>query len=366
MTARLVTAALTLVGALVGAAAGITADPAGGRAATLQAWKERQTRVTSAKFVITETSTIGRGTQTSPRARQQGRTYPPEDVTYETPVVIAFDGGKLRYAFKAKSWSEEKQKYLPHDYLAAFNGTDAKMLISPGRDEFYKGRIGAKSQHDDVGNYHLFPVLFAYRAVDPTMSLIAQKELIDQPRTEVDRRECAVYLVGRPAKGQETRVYVDPARGHSVVRYTHTSNGKLRLKIDVSYREDPAFGFVPAAWEIAVKPDDAPQYFSAVVKEASLNQAIDPGYFEIDFPPGSMVADYKAKPPKEYIIRLDRSVRPIPPEDAGASFDELVRTEPGDAIGTVPPSRVTTWVLSAVGVAALIAGWWLVRRRRAA
>jgi hypothetical protein len=348
-----------LVASLAPAADGVSRPDA----ETLTAWTARQSRVRSARFVIDETTTVSKGARTPPRAQEKGVVIPPADHSYNSPKVVAFEGEKLRYQYTEQQWNEKKQSYFPDEYVCTFNGTDCRSLHSPGRVEFWQGVLRKEDHHRDIGNYHLYPVLFTYRANVPQMSAIAGQQLSNSKEVRMDEHNCIEFQVGA-AGAVTTTIVVDPSKEYSIVRYVVVTGDKIRLKMDIEYRLVPMLGWVPASWETIVKPDEAPQFYNAVVKEYSINQPLGEDYFEIAFPPGTWVQDDKSVPPKQYLVKPDGAIRPVPPQDAVAPYRRILQSEPGHAAEEKWRfESLQDWRFVAIGIGGLILGGLLLKPR---
>jgi|SRR5579884_78065 len=94
----------------------------------LQSWKQRGERVRSAEFVWNERQTYAKG---SIRKTAQ-LTLPPEDVTFERPVTLVFDGNKMRYTYQTKEWNSTNNEFVTQDYTNVFDGVNNKLFWPEG------------------------------------------------------------------------------------------------------------------------------------------------------------------------------------------------------------------------------------------
>lgn len=92
-------------------------------------------------------------------------------------------------------------------------------------------------------------------------------------------------------------LWVDPARDFVVSRFVLSQDGNLLADGNISYARSNEDGWVPKQWTIVHKDQNGTikRSITAVVKELAINVPINPHEFELDFPPGTYVADSTRK-----------------------------------------------------------------------
>jgi hypothetical protein len=161
-------------------------------------------------------------------------------------------------------------------------------------------------------------------------------------------------------------LYVDPAMDYSIVRYSIIVQGALRSNADIRYQRTTDFGWVPSGWDFTSNPGSSPTLRASEVNEYSLNTPLPRDLFDIQFPLGTHVADERSRQQiKSYLIKPSGEVRPILPEDVGATHQQLLESEPGEALVPRPRSSYAPWVFAALGVVALLLAYWYRTRVRA-
>jgi hypothetical protein len=141
--------------------------------------------------------------------------------------------------------------------------------------------------------------------------------------------------------------------------------------MDVEYASDRKYGWVPSPWVYTILNEKGAiqESYNATVTDWAVNVPIDPDRFEITFPPGTRVVEPRNSPTPNYIGREDGSKRIIPPEDIGATYEQLIRTQPGTALEEMEGSKGWLLFVLAVGTLIVILGtgiaWKRLRRRSA-
>ena len=159
----------------------------------------------------------------------------------------------------------------------------------------------------DAGTLDVKPLLWTYRALDPTFAF-SEKQLQLSPRTGIiDGR--AFAIVGFVNGETRYSIWTDPAREFVPLRVTISSSvtGKTMTQADITYRQDPAHGWTPKGWRI-VQPANGDLRHSIVahVTDSAINIAIPRSRFQIDFPPGTVVIDMRNNS-ERYVVGADGS-----------------------------------------------------------
>jgi hypothetical protein len=292
--AKLVTLAATAV--LLATATDLTGDVVGDSgdnvAAVRRAWADRQARVKSGKFVVAEKRTITKGARTPPEGKLKGTVIPkgvvipPEDTTFDVPMVIAFDGERYRFEYTDKIRLSDKRQSVDRTYTATCNESVCKTLYSLTARGWPQGQILPATEPTDL-NGPAFPVLITYRPFNPHGALAkgGLLPLVEQPKCLIDGRECLVFNLGRHSN-VKIAVCVDPAMDYSIVRFSITVQGELRSNANIRYQRTADFGWVPSEWDFTRNREGSPELCAAEVKEYSLNRPLPRDLFDIQFPPG--------------------------------------------------------------------------------
>lgn len=343
----------------------------------LQIWQQYQDRVQSARFTWTETMDYTPDSLQYAAEmgldRDGGERLPPDTGRQRIKQCdLAIDGNRLRYAFEGDYWDSAKGEYRDRTYIAVFDGDVAQQYFSPGR-VYGKLVISANAVHQDVGNVHLKPLTLACRALGTSLlpELNPPQCTLAREVGYVDGRACRILersLDGRPAAPSDSRKnqwWIEPERG-LFVRYVSIRSAKPAVQVDVSYKEEPSFGWLPSGWKIArFAGDTVTETITATVTSASVNEPIPLSEFRIeDLPTGTWIEDRRDD--TDTLIRANGTRRPILAADhrPGVTFEDLMNSEPGQA-GLTPRSALRRWAVYGSIVGVLCLGVWSWKRLRA-
>jgi hypothetical protein len=162
------------------------------------------------------------------------------------------------------------------------------------------------------------------------------------------------------------RIWVDPAREFVVVRSVLTRRDRPAWQVDVKHRQEDACGWVPEAVHYAAyyPNGDLQDAIQAKVKEHEVNFAADPTSFDLPFPAGTYVTDESnPKAPVDYIVREGGGRRIVQRREMGATYQQLLDTDSGFALGGRSPFP-WTWASGLLALAAVMVGGVLRWRAR--
>jgi hypothetical protein len=266
----------------------------------VEAWTKRQSATKSLKFTW------------------RGERITPEGQTAEKPHSALIDGEEFAYV-------EDQDPYPPdiasvvldreRGPSASDNRTSSRnrpttASVPPARRTFdgtstrtYRalndrtitgvGSIQPGFQIPDAKGPGLEPVMLMYRPFDPNLGGIVGRdfELAGQ-RGKIDGVSCVIIeKIGEPGQRLRTLYWLDPQRDCIVLRKQRTNHGRDFERMDVSYRKDPASGWVPSACKMVRLRDsgNSCQSYAATISNVSINQAIPSTEFLVDFPKGTKV-----------------------------------------------------------------------------
>src|SRR5258706_10718667 len=113
---------------------------------------------------------------------------------------------------------------------------------------------------------------------------------------------------------------------------------QIRAKIDISYTRNTNGECIPETWSVLMfyPNGNLQQSMWAKLLSYQTNEAVASNEFEIEFPSGTRVTD--ARDPKntlEYIVKVGGRKRMILPEEIGATYDQIINTGAGEALGKI-------------------------------
>jgi hypothetical protein len=337
---------------------GVTGMRAEGRAgATLndvrKAWKERQDRVRSARFTWQDLQTDAKGCfswmVSGARARRLAEerkqlgmpeprwlgAVPPWDTTHTVIHAVCFDGEKLRYSIRGNhAMNPHTLEYGRWYYVSVFDGKVAKLASPEGTvlTPWPTIIIKAKPQPIDAQVPHLRPVLMTFRALFPRLRSYDIDRLTFTGRQAVIRGAKCLELEQKEAINQVTRLWVDPGRAFVIVRYLTLSGEHVTQKIDVRFRKDAVTGWTLEGWDVDTLNSDGTlkQSSRASVTESEINPIVPEREFDIEEVHGARVRDERSD--LDYVVKEGRK-RKMLPEDFGATYEQLMNSESGEALG---------------------------------
>ncbi|MBX9625082.1 MAG: hypothetical protein K2X82_14845 [Gemmataceae bacterium] len=242
-----------------------------------------------------------------------------------------------------------------------YEGSKQLFLDHPGYTEWPVALIRPSGRGPELPS-HLIPVLRAVRGTNPTFN----GEDFDEYKVTgavlpLGGRRCHELAVrGGPAR-PERHLWIDPSRGHVLVRYVLGPAGKPRHQIDIQYQPDSVAGFVPTGWKEVETSVDTGRIIcitTAKVTSNQVNPVVPEEVFRFDLPPETFVVDETGTGPAKYITKPDGGKRVVQPGEMGKSYQEL-RDTPGQPQPTLMNYR--WWV---VGLAGLVGGCLVFARIR--
>jgi hypothetical protein len=351
---QLVTLLVALsAGVLLQAAA--DGQPAAREDPAVRAARARQEAVKTVAVRLKRTEVIAKGGLTlklSPPMRPP-MPAPLKEMTLESTTRLVLDRDKVR----AES-NDPRLQLLPNntaevtrrEFLGSFDGTTTKLLfpIGIGGHGPPRGMIHKDNGRDSLGMIDAFPITMAFRGLSPVLAHPRLDQL--EPTGEIamiDGSLCLEYTPA-PATKSARRFWLDTAKDHVLLRLQESRRSQIT---DVQYRRDKAIGWVPASWvRKQYGPDgDLLSTTTVVVQEMVFNTPQPAEQFDLAFPVGAHVDDYRPTRYKKYLVQADGNLRWLP--------------EPGEE--PLPPwYEGNEWLLAGVGGILLALGLAYLRQKR--
>jgi hypothetical protein len=334
----------------------------------VKAWNERAVRVRSYVFTWSgKEYMVGTGAP-PPNKRPSATLQRAMDSQhiFDLRVVFATDGrGRQRFEAYGSQWSEEEERFVPHNQTTVFDGQRESTLYSPGLAGF--PAVQMDSRGDSLVRFQpqLTPWQLVYRPFDAGFGLLSAENIRLDPTTVIiDGKSCVTLRQpGNGSRGPRT-VYVDRSRDFLPVQYLQQSrNGVVIEQITVGYSTTPEGALIPSSWDLTLSTTKGRvmMSFSGKVTDCRINPELDESMFKLKIPPGTWVNDDVLK--EKYIMREGGEKRPIVPgEFNGTNFDELLHSDPP---GFFRWTRVAGFVFTTV-ILGIVIRWYLRRQRRAA
>ncbi|HEV8003270.1 MAG TPA: hypothetical protein VGP63_25515 [Planctomycetaceae bacterium] len=158
-------------------------------------------------------------------------------------------------------------------------------------------------------------LLITFRLQAPSVSwqpepwrVVDDDVLIDNIRCVKLRREIGPKPIegGHSIGGRVETVWVSPARGDVVVRWTNEKPPLATYTGSINYKKDQTHGWIPSEWRCDCGTD---QSYEIKITDYAINEKIDPAIFAFDFPVGTPVEDKTSD--SYYIVEQGGSQRAI-------------------------------------------------------
>jgi hypothetical protein len=306
--------------------------------AIVAAWKNRQKKTKSLKFTWREERANWRGSATQESHTvlidgdrfayvEDNNPYPPDMAS----LVIA----REQDANAPQKWPRP-QRQLPNlrPARAAFDGKSTRTYRGlPDSKITGIGWIGVGFHIREAAGFALEPVLLAFRPFDANLGRINLSDFRISPnRGKIGDVPCVILEATDAASRIETFYWLDPARDYIVLRKQQTTNATDSARMDISYRRDPAAGWIPDGCRQSAVSVLGKRWRSetSTITAFTVNQPIPAAEFLVEFPKGTRVHDL----PKQVatgsslrigpgVLRLGRGPRPPREPDPDPIFKPL-------------------------------------------
>jgi hypothetical protein len=227
----------------------------------------------------------------------------------------------------------------------------------------------------EAANLHLKPLIMAYRPLHPSFGAFpvgGYRISAVRPTLRGTR-----MLVLEPTQGGKRvngwSLWVDTERECVIGRFALGNETWTEIQIDVEYDKHPKWGWLVRGWSGSWvdRQGNLVKSFRADLVSREINASIHSDAFALVFPSGTVVAD--TNQPSELgstrfsVVKDDGTERPILAADLGASYEQLLASEPGMAhhAGSSPGRwvgySIVILVIGLLGIAS-----YRLRRRRTA
>ncbi len=218
---------------------------------------------------------------------------------------------------------------------------------------------------EEAKNIHNFPMLVNCRPLHAKFGSFKRGDLaVSQTKAIVQGKSCVVLERVDLKPGMSRTYTVDPGRDFIVLRASYAYQGVVNTIVNISYREKPEKVdrqniWIPQNWDITFlsSTDKVSESYSANLLEYAVNPSFSADEFVIHFPVGTRVRDIRQKPTLDYIVRAEGKKRDVLAQEFGATYEQLVNSEPGQALKSneTQHSRLLWLGLAFVAIAVLIA-----------
>lgn len=221
----------------------------------IAAWQKRQDAMTTFEFVWSEQQNHPTGWLPNPRFTERERLAIPVllvDRTYSVIKSLAVDGIRMRYSFEIDRREEAEGLGVRRHYAYAsvFDGQlgEAGLTSLTESPPAAIRRVGTSL---DAQNLDTRAILMAFRPLDGTMGhLLLDRAVTNQVRTFYKGRSTFLLEERHDPSGWKTVLWIEPERDFLVTRLAVLFEQKWIVDIDIDYRQDQRWGWVPSGWRV--------------------------------------------------------------------------------------------------------------------
>ncbi len=180
--------------------------------------------------------------------------------------------------------------------------------VVQGFDEALPDRIGVE------------PLMLAMRPLETRLSHIDPAKCRVLPDLgkigrNIDGTSCTVISTATPS-GATAFYWLDPSRDYVVVREYRSAHGRDESRVDLSYRADPTFGWIPTGYRRATIGKDGAfkDLTTNTVLQCEIRSSLPASAFVVEFPKGTEAGELADSPPRFQ----PQQVPPAAPQNAPA------------------------------------------------
>ena len=255
------------------------------------------------------------------------------DTSNKDPATYVYslflkDTDHFRLERSNKRYDESRKRNVTKTYFSTFNGHEGRSFFGADVVDHQLYPAGFLSySHCDWDNFHVLPLLFAFRPLNAQYSPIlnAEYQVMDRVVEINGRDNFELRQVADKSKTKtlDMRYFVDPKRDFAITRVVKYWNGNLIWQLDISYENDSRTNlWIPKSWQLSVKrPYESRS--SAKNVEIDLEIEIPDEQFVFQFPEHSLITDRTFTKALVYMLRSDGKKRIVTSEERSGGIHYL-------------------------------------------
>jgi hypothetical protein len=352
-------------------ALGVTLDE------VFSAWEARAAEIRSFEAVWDQQELIRRGALHTTAVSKDGKpsVAPERDTTIGAVCEVRLQNDQAFTRRQGTQWDSELDAFVDRTQAALLERSQFTVLSHVGQNRAEpRATVLPTERYRDPRSVANIPMFLAIRARDKALAPVGQDGVwsIAPITAEAGGRSCIVLertlasYRAELAHGELHETYwVDPASEFCVRRFERSQGGTVELQIEIDY-DNAAHAWLPTAWKSMIYGGSdamAMRQYDAQLKTFAVNGAATAKRMQIEFPVGTAVNNVVSG--EAWIALANGERRMVTAEERarGATYAQLVASEPGRAgLPAWRPWRTlaaATAMLLAVGV---VASRWRVRR----
>lgn len=257
------------------------------RSAIIDAWLKRQDAIRTFRFVWNEQQVHPKGWIGNPRYPERERLAIPgltTDRSYVVAKTLTVDRTMMHYSFDLNRREDPRLGVARHySYVSKFDGQKGEARFN-SMTRTPPGTIRRSAANVDAQNLDTRAILLAFRPADAQMGHV----LIDRTVTNLARtfyRGRSIFLLEErhDPSGWKTILWIEPERDFLISRISVLFEQNWIVDMDIDYRQDAQWGWIPSAWRITEMLSDGSRRLvsTATVTAYSINTPIAPEQFRI-------------------------------------------------------------------------------------
>ncbi len=267
--------------------------PVPSKADVIAAWQKRQDAIKTFRFAWTEQQTHPQGRLPNPRHVEREWSAIPAllvDRSYRVAKTLAVDGNMMRYAFELDRAEEAdgirvvsthgEQRGLGvrrhYSYVSVFDGQRGETRLSSLTGS-PPAAIRRAATNEDAQNLDTRALLLAFRPLDAVMGhLLMDRAVTNGGRVFYKGRSTFLLEERHDPSGWKTVLWLEPERDFVVSRFTVLFEQKWIVDMDIDYKQDQHWAWIPSGWSITEMLTDGSRRLisTATVSSYSMNEAI--------------------------------------------------------------------------------------------
>ena len=264
----------------------------------IRAWQRRQDAIRSFDFTWTESQNHAKGWLPNPRYPQREWLAIAglwKDRNYSVTKTLTVDGRMMRYTFDLDRPAEADGVdvksprgdtlglgvHRHYTYVSLFDGQRGETRLTSALGS-PPGTIVRNTANIDAQNLDTRPILLTFRPLDAQMGhLLIDRAITNLARTFYRGRSIFLLEERHDPSGWKTILWIDPERDFTVVRFMLAEEQRKIVDMDIDYRQDQRWGWIPSGWRLNEMLADGSMRLvsTATVSSYTINASIPPPQF---------------------------------------------------------------------------------------
>lgn len=310
----------------------------------LQAFKDRQAALKTARFKVVQDYSVPAGSLPAhlnqDGSRDPSAPFPASDQRHVVERELSWDGDKYRMV-QVSPYLNENLPGKTWSFIETYDGQQRRTMNLSAKLDYACGSI-----HEDISEHRaivtaLLPLVLNFRMETSSLGTHAPERFrIVKRNVPLGDLKC-VLVEEQPAPGTQMRAeyWLDPGKQYRIVQHqSYVELTQPTSRIEIAYRDhdDRKIGWLPSQW---METRTGHISGSAVTRlvDYELNPAIPPEEFRIEFPVGTIVVDTRLpEEDSKFVIQRDKTWRLITRAEqlsgGKVTHDAVMNTPPGEAL----------------------------------